>query len=96
MGAEVVGISTNSHHSQRAYSTRLGLSFPLLSDYNREVSASYVGFYEDVGGYRKVNRRGVVIVDPDRVVRWIWITEDPAEAPDPEDVRFAIQEAIDA
>lgn len=95
MGAEIVGISTDSHHSHLAYSKQLELSFPLVSDYNREVVGRSVGYYSNVGGYEGVNRRGIVIVDRSLTVKWVWVTDDPGEAPEPEDVRFAIQEAID-
>ena len=40
-GAEVFGISVDSHHSNTAFANALGLSFPLLSDWKREASRAY-------------------------------------------------------
>lgn len=92
MGAEVVGISTDSTWSHAAYRARLKLSFPLASDYNRELIEDFVGFYDDLGGFKKVNKRGVVILDRDRKLRWRWVTEDPSQVPDTETVREVVQE----
>jgi peroxiredoxin len=41
LDAVVMGISVDSHYSNTAYAERLGLSFPLLSDFKRETSAAY-------------------------------------------------------
>lgn len=92
MGAEVLGVSTDSHFSHAAYAERLGIGFPLLSDYNREMVGDYVGFYDDLAGYRGVNRRAVVVLDRSGRVAWTWSTDDPGQIPDTEEVREAVQE----
>jgi peroxiredoxin len=92
MGSEIIGISTDSTWSHAAYRASLKLRFPLVSDYNREVIGDLVGFYEDLGGLKGVNKRGAVVVDPALRLRWRWVTEDPGEVPDTEAVREAVQE----
>ena len=92
MGAEVIGISTDSTWSHSAYRASLKLRFPLVSDYNRELIGDCVGFYDSLGGLKGVNKRGIVVVDPELRLRWRWITEDPAVVPDTEDAREAVQE----
>jgi len=39
--AEALGISVDSHYANEAYAKKLQLSFPLLGDFRREVSAAY-------------------------------------------------------
>ena len=41
LDAEVLGISVDSHFANEAFARHLGLSFPLLSDFRREMSAAY-------------------------------------------------------
>lgn len=41
LGAEVLGISVDSHYSNTAFAESLGVSFPLLSDFKRETGAAY-------------------------------------------------------
>jgi peroxiredoxin (alkyl hydroperoxide reductase subunit C) len=41
LDAQVLGISVDSHHANKAFAKQLGVDFPLLSDFKREVSAAY-------------------------------------------------------
>lgn len=41
LGAEVLGISVDSHYANTAFAERLGVHFPLLSDFKREASTAY-------------------------------------------------------
>jgi DNA polymerase III epsilon subunit-like protein/peroxiredoxin len=41
LNAEVMGISVDNHFANDAFAKQLGLGFPLLSDFRREVSALY-------------------------------------------------------
>jgi len=41
LDAEVLGISVDSHYANEAFAKHLMLSFPLLSDFSREISAAY-------------------------------------------------------
>jgi peroxiredoxin len=41
LGAVVLGVSVDSHWANTAFAERLGLTFPLLSDWKHEASAAY-------------------------------------------------------
>lgn len=41
LNTEVLGISVDSKHSSTAFAEHLKLDFPLLSDFNREITAAY-------------------------------------------------------
>jgi len=41
LDATVLGVSVDSHYANTVFAERLRLSFPLLSDFKREVSAAY-------------------------------------------------------
>lgn len=92
MGAEVVGISVDSHWSHAAFAARKSLSFPLLSDFNREVVGGLAGYYDEVRGYLRVNKRRILVLDRDLVVRWEWTAGEPSQIPDTDIVREAVQE----
>jgi len=92
MGAEVVGISVDSHFSNVAFAQHQKLRFPLLSDFNREVVEAFAGYFPEVAGYFKVNQRRILVLDPASIVRWAWTATSPAEIPDTEMVREAVQE----
>jgi peroxiredoxin len=93
MGAAIVGVSVDSVDSHREFSALQKLRFPLASDFGREVTGRYAGFYDEVAGVREVGRRAVVVVaGRSRKVAWVWTAEHPSQAPDLEDVRVAVQE----
>jgi glutaredoxin-dependent peroxiredoxin len=82
LGANVFGISTDSHHSHRAFRRMHNLPYPLLSDWNKTVSRRYGVLYEKFGDYDGVSKRSVFVLDSDGVVRYKWVTEDPKVPPD--------------
>ena len=58
-GAVVLGISVDSHYANTAFAERLGLTFPLLSDWKREASVAY-GLLIEAAGY---SGRALFVVD---------------------------------
>jgi alkyl hydroperoxide reductase subunit AhpC len=68
LNAEVVGISTDSKHSHKAWiSMDLGeLSFPLVADPRKEISRAYGALLEQEG----VAARATFLVDPAGVVQY--------------------------
>src|SRR2546427_355075 len=83
-GAKVFGISTDSHHSHRVFKEQNHLNYPLLSDWNKKVSATYGVLYDRFGsfGLQGVTKRSVFVLDANGVIRYKWVTEDPKVPPD--------------
>ena len=89
-GAQIIGVSVDSIHAQRAFSERLGgLPYPLLPDFNREVFPNYSGFYDNIAGMKGVGRRAVYIVDKIGVIRYKWIAKAPGQQPNYDDLKQA-------
>lgn len=67
-GAEVLGVSTDSVHSHRAWiNDGLGpIQFPLASDFSKETARAYGVLVEDEG----IALRGLFIIDPEGVLRY--------------------------
>lgn len=59
LNAEVLGISTDSFFSHKAWADSLGLRHRLLSDYNREVVKKYGVYFEPLN----CGKRATVIID---------------------------------
>lgn len=81
----------DSHFSHQVFAERLGLNFPLLTDFNRQVVPQYTGYYEDVAGLKQVGKRAVFAVDQTGLVRYKWVTEQPGNLPDVDEVLRAVQ-----
>lgn len=82
----------DSFHSHAVFAEQLGLNFPLLSDWNREVTPLYPGFHPEVGGGLKlVGRRAVYVIDRDGTVIYRWVGEKPSDLPNPDEVLAALR-----
>jgi len=67
LDADVLGMSTDSVHSHKAWLKELGeLRYPLLSDMNHTISEDYGVLIAEQG----IALRGTFIVDPDGVLRY--------------------------
>jgi peroxiredoxin len=82
LGAKVFGVSTDSPFSHKKFKEENDINYPLLSDWNGDVSERYGVLYERLGKFRRVGKRSVFVLDKDGVVRYKWVTEDPKVAPD--------------
>lgn len=78
-GAKLYGISVDSAFAHKAFQEQLGVSIPLLADFEPkgEVAKAY-GVYIDERGH---NQRALVLVGPDLTVLWAHQAPTPLEIP---------------
>jgi peroxiredoxin len=93
LNAQVIGISVNDPFSNKAFAEKNRLTFPILSDYNRQVIKTYGVETLDFGGLKgyTVAKRSIFIVDKNGVVRYVWTTEDPTIEPDYKEIEDALE-----
>jgi peroxiredoxin len=83
VSARVFGISVDSLFTLDKYKAEQGLNFPLLSDFNKEVSAAYDSLYEKFGfDMRGVSKRAAFLIDDEGVVQYAEVLENAGEQPD--------------
>ena len=82
LDAQVLGISVDSPFAQEAWAKENDITVPLLSDFNKEVSAAYGSQFEDLIGFKGVAKRSAFVVDKSGVVRFASVSDDPTELPD--------------
>jgi peroxiredoxin len=88
---QVVGISVDSPFSLDAWAAKEGYNFPLLSDFNKEVSAAYGSLYENLLGFRGVSKRSAFVVDKNGIVQYAWVSEDAGKIPELDPIRECLQ-----
>ncbi len=92
----LIGISTDSAYSHRAFATEHDLGFPLVADGGGEIAAAYgVLEAEGIDGHRSVASRSVFVLDAEGVIRYVWAPEASDELPDMEAIRSAIEAVSD-
>jgi glutaredoxin-dependent peroxiredoxin len=80
--ARVFGISVDTFFALKAFHDQQQLTFPLLSDFNKQVIRDYGVFNEDMIGLKGIAKRAVFVIDKDGVVRHKEVLEDARNEPD--------------
>jgi peroxiredoxin len=88
--ALVFGISVDTFFTLKAFQTDQKLTFPLLSDFNKEAIRDYGVFNEDMIGLKGIAKRAVFVIDRQGVVRHREVLEDARNEPDYEKVFAAL------
>jgi peroxiredoxin len=83
VNAQVLGISVDSIFTLAKYKEEQKLNFPLLSDFNKEVSEDYGSLYENfVFDMKGVSKRSAFVIDGEGIVRYAQVLENAADIPD--------------
>ena len=91
--AEVIAISVDSPFTLEKFKAEQQLNFPLLSDFNKDVSSAYDTIYEDfVFGMKGVAKRSAFVIDKEGVVRYAEVLENAGELPDLQAVQKVLAE----
>lgn len=91
--AQVFGISVDSVFTLAQFKESQQYNFPLLSDFNKEVSTSYGSIYNDwILDMKGVSKRAAFVIDKEGIVRYAEVLENAGEVPN----FNAIRETLDA
>lgn len=81
--AQVFGISVDSIFTLAKFKELQQLNFPLLSDFNKEVSTAYGTIYEDwILDMKGVSKRSAFVIDKDGIIRYAEVLENAGDQPD--------------
>jgi peroxiredoxin len=86
VNAQVYGISVDTFFTLKAFQNDQGLTFPLLSDFNKVVIRDYGVFNQDMIGLKGIAKRAVFVLDKEGIVRYAEVLEDARNEPDYEAV----------
>ena len=91
--AQVVGVSVNDPFSNKGFAEKNMLTFPILSDYKREVIKQWGLELPDFAGLKgyTVAKRSIFILDEKGIVQYMWVSDNPAVEPNYEEIQNALQ-----
>jgi peroxiredoxin len=89
--AQVYGISVDTFFALKAFHDAQRLTFPLLSDFNKQVIRDYGVFNEDMIGLHGIAKRAVFVLDANGVVRYREVLQDARNEPDYQKVYTAVE-----
>lgn len=90
LNAIVYGISVDSPFAQEQMAQIDNLQFPLLSDFNKEVSTAYDVLYADLLGFKAVSKRSAFVIDEHGIIIYSESAEDPHDLPNFNAIKAAL------
>ncbi len=80
--AQVLGISVDSVFTLGKFKEEQKLNFPLLSDFNKEVSTTYEAIYTDwILDMKGVSKRSAFVIDKEGIVKYAEVLESAGDLP---------------
>jgi peroxiredoxin len=92
MNASVVAISVDSPFTLAKFKEEQFYQFPLLSDFNKEVSTSFDSIYEEfVYNLKGVSKRAAFVVNEEGKITYAEVLENAGDLPDFDAVKRAVE-----
>lgn len=88
LNAQILGVSVNDPFSNKAFKEANLLNFPILCDFNREVTELYgvpMNNFAGLKGYTAA-KRSIFIVDKKGIIRYRWVSNDPSVEPNYDEI----------
>ncbi len=94
LDAQVLGISVDSPYALKMWADNQKINFPLLSDFNKEVSKKYDSLYNvfapGVMDYMGVSKRSAFVIGKDGKIKYTEICKTPGDQPDYQAIQNAL------
>lgn len=95
LNAQVIGISVDSIYALKLFADKNNYTFPLLSDFNKEVINKY-GVVDDLFAagsldYKGVAKRSAFVIDKDGKVKYAEVLPGPGHEPNYEAIKNALK-----
>ena len=95
LNAKVYGISVDTVYTLDRYKQEQNLNFPLLSDFNKDVSKAYDCLYETFAfGMKGVSKRGAFVLDEEGTIIYEEVLENAGEQPNFEKIQEALKNGV--
>ncbi|MDB5018935.1 MAG: Peroxiredoxin [Pedobacter sp.] len=83
MNAEVIGVSVDSPFTLAKFKEEQFYQFPLLSDFNKVMSADYGALYDQfVFNLKGVSKRAAFVIDEEGIITYAQVLENAGDLPD--------------
>jgi len=92
MDAAVLGISVDSPFTLAKFKEDQFYQFPLLSDFNKEMSQAYGAFYEEFAfNLKGVSKRSAFVIDEEGKIIYAEVLESAGDLPDFDAIKKIIE-----
>jgi peroxiredoxin len=93
LNTEILAISVDSLFTLEKFKEENALNFPLLSDFNKDVSRAYGALYENfVLDMNGVSKRAAFVIDKEGVIKYAEVLESAGELPNFSDIETVLEQ----
>lgn len=93
LNAQPIGISIDSLYTLAKFKAEQNLNFPLLSDFNKNVSKTYNSLYETFGfEMQGVTKRSAFVIDKAGVIQYAEVLENAGLLPNFDKIQVKLRE----
>jgi glutaredoxin-dependent peroxiredoxin len=97
LDTQVLGVSVDVPGALRAFAEKLGLTYPLLSDFSRDTVKKYGVMYDNPNDARfRMARRAYLVIDKQGIIRYKHSMEDAGHLLDPEEILGTVKTIVTA
>ena len=97
LDTQVLGVSVDVPGALRAFAEKLGLTYPLLSDFSRDTVKKYGVMYDDPNNARfRMAKRAYFMIDKQGIIRYQHIMEEARHLLDPEEIFNTVKTIVTA
>ena len=95
LDTQVLGVSVDVLGALQAFAEKLGLSYPLLSDFSRNTVKKYGVMDDDPNSaYFRMAQRAYFVIDTQGVIRYKHIMQDAGHRLDSEEIFGTVQRLV--
>ena len=95
LDTQVLGVSTDVAGALQAFAEKVGLTYPLLSDFSRDTVKKYGVMVDDPNSPAfRLAKRAYVVIDKQGIIRYQHRLDDARQMLDPEAVFTTVRQLV--
>jgi glutaredoxin-dependent peroxiredoxin len=95
LDTQVLGVSVDVLGASKAFAEKLGLTYPLLSDFSRDTVKKYGVMYDDPNDARfRMAKRAYFVIDKQGIIRYKHAMDDARHLLDAEEIFNTVQKVV--
>ena len=97
LDTQVLGVSVDVPGALQAFAEKLGLTYPLLSDFSRETVKKYGVMYDNPNDARfRMSKRAYFVIDKQGIIRYQHVMEEARHLLDAEEILSTVKTIVTA
>ena len=97
LDTQVLGVSVDVPGALSAFAEKLGLTYPLLSDFSRDTVKKYGVMYDDPNEARfRMAKRAYFVIDKQGIIRYQHVMQEARHLLDPKEIFDTVKTIVTA